>query len=140
MLVGEAGVGKTALLDHAVASASGLRVARAAGVESEMELPYAAVHLLCAPMLEHLGRLADPQREALQVVFGLSAGAVPDRFLVGLGVLGLVSEAAAERPLLCVIDDAQWLDQASALTFAFVARRLMAEPAGIAVRGATFGG
>ncbi len=131
VLVGEAGVGKTALLDHAVASASGLRVARTAGVESEMELPYAAVHLLCAPMLEHLGRLAGPQREALQVVFGLSAGSVPDRFLVGLGVLGLLSEASAERPLVCVIDDAQWLDQASALTFAFIARRLMAEPVGL---------
>jgi DNA-binding CsgD family transcriptional regulator len=124
---GEAGVGKTALLEHLVEVASDLRVIRATGVESEMELAYAGLHQLCAPLLDRLGRLPEPQREALQIVFGLSSGSAPDQFLVGLAVLSLLSEAADERPLLCVIDDAQWLDHASALTLAFVARRLLAE-------------
>jgi hypothetical protein len=101
------------------------------GVESEMELPYASLHQLYGPMLDRLERLPPPQLEALEIVFGLSAGAAPDRFLVGLGVLSLFSEVSEELPLLCVIDDAQWLDQASALTLAFVARRLLAEPVGI---------
>ena len=131
VLRGEAGIGKTALLKHLIESASDVTVARAAGVESEMEMAYASLHQLCGPMLDHLPRLALPQRQALEVVFGLSAGAAPDRFLVGLGVLCLISEAAAERPLLCVVDDAQWLDQASALTLGFVARRLLAERVGI---------
>ena len=96
-----------------------------------MELAYASLHQLCAPLLDRLERLPAPQRQALEIVFGLSAGAAPDRFLVGLGVLSLLSEVAEERPLLCVVDDAQWLDQASALTLAFVARRLLAEPVGI---------
>ena len=96
-----------------------------------MELAFASLHQLCAPMLDRLERLPAPQRQALEIVFGLSAGAAPDRFLVGLAVLSLFSEAAEERPLLCVVDDAQWLDQASALTLAFVARRLLAEPVGI---------
>ena len=131
VIVGEAGVGKTALLEYLVESASDLTVVRAVGVESEMELAYASLHQLCAPLLDRLERLPAPQREALEIVFGLSAGAAPDRFLVGLAVLSLFSEVAEERPLLCVVDDAQWLDQASALTLAFVARRLLAEPVGV---------
>ena len=127
VLRGEAGIGKTALLEYLVESASDLTVVRAVGVESEMELAFASLHQLCAPLLDRLDRLPDPQRQALEIVFGLSAGAAPDRFLVGLAVLSLLSEAAEERPLLCVVDDAQWLDQASALTLAFVARRLLAE-------------
>jgi len=128
---GEAGVGKTALLDYAVESASDLRVLRAVGVESEMELAFASLHQLSAPLLEHLGQLPAPQREALEVAFGTSEGAAPDRFFVGLAVLSLLSDSAAERPLLCVVDDAQWLDQASAQTLAFVARRLFADPVGL---------
>ena len=124
---GEAGIGKTALLEYAIESASDLRIARAAGVESEMELPFAALHQLCAPLPGRLDRLPDPQRDALATTFGLSAGAPPDRFLVGLTFLSVLSEAAEERPLLCVVDDAQWLDRASAQTLAFVARRLLAE-------------
>ncbi len=131
VLRGEAGIGKTALLEHLVESASDLTVIRAVGVESEMELGYASLHQVCAPLLSHLDRLPAPQRAALRVVFGLSEGAPPDRLLVGLGLLSLLSEAAEERPVLCVIDDAQWLDQASALTLAFVARRLLAERVGV---------
>jgi DNA-binding CsgD family transcriptional regulator len=131
VLRGEAGIGKTALLEYLVESASELTVLRAVGVESEMELAFASLHQLCAPMLDRLGRLPGPQCQALEIVFGLSAGAAPDRFLVGLAVLSLLSEAGEERPLLCVVDDAQWLDQASALTLAFVTRRLLAEPVGI---------
>ena len=127
VLEGEAGVGKTALLDYAIASASDLRVLRAVGVESEMELAFAALHQLCAPVLDRLDRLPVPQRDALLTTFGLRAGPVPDRFLVGLAVLSLLSEVADGRPLLCVVDDAQWLDRASAQCVAFVARRLLAE-------------
>jgi DNA-binding CsgD family transcriptional regulator len=127
VLEGEAGVGKTALVDYAIASASDLRVLRAVGVESEMELAFAALHQLCAPVLDRLDRLPVPQRDALLTTFGLRAGAVPDRFLVGLAVLSLLSEVADGRPLLCVVDDAQWLDRASAQCVAFVARRLLAE-------------
>ena len=126
---GEPGVGKTALLDWMIGSAAGLRVVRVAGVESEMELAFAALQQLCAPMLGLLEGLPDPQRDALGVAFGLSTGAAPDRFLVGLAVLGLLSEVAEQQPLLCVIDDAQWLDRASAQALAFAARRLLAEPA-----------
>ena len=125
---GEPGVGKTALLEHAVESAAGLRVARVAGVESEMELAFAALQQLCAPMLGKLESLPDPQRAALGIAFGLNTGAAPDRFLVGLAVLSLLSEVAEQQPLLCVIDDTQWLDRASAQALAFVARRLLAEP------------
>jgi DNA-binding CsgD family transcriptional regulator len=125
---GEPGAGKTALVEYAIESAAGLRVARVAGVESEMELTFAALQQLCAPMLDKLGRLPDPQRDALSVAFGLNIGAAPDRFLVGLAVLSLLSEVAEQQPLLCVIDDAQWLDRASAQALAFVARRLLAEP------------
>jgi DNA-binding CsgD family transcriptional regulator len=131
VLHGEAGVGKTALLQYLLESADGFTVARAVGVESEMELAYASLHQLCGPMLDALERLPAPQRQALETVFGRSSGAAPDRFLVGLGVLSLLSEVSEQRPLLCVLDDAQWLDQASALTLAFVARRLLAEPVGI---------
>jgi DNA-binding CsgD family transcriptional regulator len=125
---GEPGVGKTALLESAIASASGFRVARAVGVESEMELAFAALQQLCAPLLDRLDRLPAPQRDALGVAFGLRAGDAPDRFLVGLAVLSLLAEVAEERPFLCVVDDAQWLDRASAQALVFVARRLLAEP------------
>ena len=128
VLSGDAGIGKTALLTHAIGSASDMRVVRAVGVEAEMELPFAALHQLCVPLLDRLDGLPGPQREALTTTFGLSAGAVPDRFFVGLAVLGLLAEAAQVRPLLCVIDDAQWLDRASEHTLVFVARRMLAEP------------
>jgi DNA-binding CsgD family transcriptional regulator len=128
---GEAGIGKTALLAYLVGSAPDMTVVRAAGVESEMELPYASLHQLCASLLDRLARLPAPQRQALEIVFGLSSGPAPDQFLVGLSVLTLLSEVGDERPLLCVVDDAQWLDNASALTLAFVARRLRADPVGI---------
>ena len=121
---GEAGVGKSALLDYTVASAADLRVVRAAGVEPEMGLAFAGLHQLCGPVLDRLGRLPGPQRAALETAFGLQAGPAPDRFLVGLAVLSLLSEAAGGRPLVCVVDDAQWLDQASAQALAFAARRL----------------
>ena len=124
---GEAGVGKTALLDYLAERADGFRIARAVGIESEMELAYAGLHQLCAPMLEGLEDLPGPQRDALSTAFGISGGEPPDRFLVGLAVLSLVSEAAEEKPLLCIVDDAQWLDRVSAQTLAFVARRLLAE-------------
>jgi len=125
---GEAGVGKTALLEYAIGSAPDINLLRAAGVESEMELAFAALHQFCVPLLGSLDRLPGPQSNALRTTFGLDAGVVPDRFFVGLAVLGLLSDAADEGPLLCVVDDAQWLDQASADAFAFVARRLLAEP------------
>jgi DNA-binding CsgD family transcriptional regulator len=127
LLRGDAGIGKTALLAHAIRSASDMRVLRAVEVEAEMELPFAALHQLCAPLLDRLDGLPGPQRDALATTFGLSAGAVPDRLFVGLAVLGMLSEAAEVRPLLCVIDDAQWLDRASAQALAFVARRMLAE-------------
>ena len=128
---GEAGIGKTALLEYLVRSASDLTVLRAVGVESEMELAYAGLHQICAPLLDRLDRLPTPQRQALEIAYGLSVGGAPDRFLVGLAVLSLLSEAADERPILCVVDDVQWLDRASALTLAFVARRLLAERVGV---------
>jgi hypothetical protein len=131
VLRGEAGIGKTALLEYLAASASDLTVVRAVGVESEMELAFASLHQLCAPLLHRLDRLPKPQRDALRIVFGVTAGPAPERFLVALAVLSLVSEVAEQRPLLCVVDDAQWLDQTSALTLAFVARRLLAEPVGL---------
>src|SRR5215217_1809866 len=124
---GEAGVGKTALLHYCARQASGFRVARIAGVESEMELPFAGLHQLCAPMLGRLGALPEPQQVALGVALGLSSGPAPDRFLVALAALSLLSEVAAERPLLCLVDDAQWLDAASGQVLGFVARRLLAE-------------
>jgi len=128
---GEPGIGKTTLLDQAVERASGFQVARATGVESEMELPYAGLHQLCRPMLDRLALLPAPQQEAASSAFGLAGGRSPDRFLVGLAVLSLLSEASEQAPVLCVIDDAQWLDRASAQVLAFVARRLLAERVGL---------
>jgi DNA-binding CsgD family transcriptional regulator len=131
VLKGEAGIGKTALLDYAVDSAPNMRLLRATGVESDMELAFAFLHQLCSPLLEHQNRLPSPQRNALATAFGLSEGPPPDRFMVGLAFLSLLSEATDQRPILCVVDDAQWLDQVSAKTLAFVARRLLAEPVGL---------
>jgi DNA-binding CsgD family transcriptional regulator len=128
VLRGEAGVGKTALLDYVQRQASGFRTVRTAGVESEMELAFAGLHQLCAPLLDNLAGLPGPQRDALDTVFGLSTGQAPDRLLVGLAVLGLLSAVAEAQPLVCLVDDAQWLDQASAQALTFVARRLLAEP------------
>ena len=127
VLRGEAGVGKSALMEYATRTAAGCRVERAVGVQSEMELAFAGVHQLCAPMLDHAEDLPGPQREALGTAFGLVDGGTPDRFMVGLAVLTLLSAVAEERPLVCLVDDAQWLDQVSAQTLAFVARRLLAE-------------
>jgi DNA-binding CsgD family transcriptional regulator len=127
VLRGEAGVGKTALLEYVAEQASDCRIDRVAGVESEMELAFAGLHQLCAPMLGELDGLPGPQRDALRAAFGLQDGAAPDRFLVALAVLSLLAEAAEERPLVCLIDDVQWLDHASAQALAFVARRLLAE-------------
>ena len=131
VLRGEPGIGKTALLEYLVASTSDVRVVRAVGVELEMELAFASLHQLCVPLLDRVEELPAPQRRALETVFGLSDGAAPDRFLVGLAVLSLFAAEAEQRPLLCVVDDAQWLDRASALTLAFVARRLLAERVGL---------
>jgi len=128
---GEAGIGKTVLLDYLARRAAGCRAVRVAGVQSEMELAFAALHRLCAPVMNHLDRLPAPQRDALRISFGLSAGPAPDRFLVGLAALGLLSEAAAERPLICLVDDAPWLDRASAQVLGFVARRLNADAVGL---------
>ena len=141
VLRGEAGVGKSALVEYLVQNATGARTARAVGVESEMEMAFAGLHLLCAPMLGHLDRLPAPQRDALCVAFGLTAGSAPDRFLVGLAVLSLLADVAEDQPLVCVVDDAQWLDRVSAQTLAFVGRRLLAERVALvfAVRGPTPG-
>ena len=128
VLRGEAGVGKTALLDYVSELATGFRCVQVAGVQSDMELAFAGLQQLCAPMLDHLEELPEPQREALNVAFGRGVGATPDRFLVGLAVLSLIAAAANDQPLLCIIDDAQWLDEVSVQTLAFVARRLLAEP------------
>ncbi len=130
---GDSGVGKTVLLEHLAgqASGAGCRVARAVGVQSEMELAFAGLHQLCAPMLGRVERLPVPQRDALRTAFGLAAGPPPDRFFVGLAVLSLLAEVAGDRPLLCLIDDEQWLDHASALALGFVARRLGADPVGL---------
>ena len=128
VLRGDPGVGKTALLEYAITSGSDMRVLRAVGAEAEMELAFAAAHQLCMSVLDRLERLPGPQRDALATTFGLSAGGAPDRFFVGLAVLGLLAEVAENRPLLCVIDDAQWLDRASAQALALVARRMLAEP------------
>ena len=125
---GEPGVGKTALVDEVVSPMSGLQVLHATGVESEMELPFAALHQVCAPVLGRLDLLPGPQQSALKTVFGLSAGPPPDRFLVALAALTLLSGLGTEQPVVCIIDDAQWLDEASSQTFAFVARRLLADP------------
>ena len=127
VLRGDAGVGKSELLGYLSNRVVGWRIATAVGVESEMELAYSGLHQLCGPMLDHLDRLPVPQREALATVFGLDIGAAPDRFLVGLATLSLLADAAEQQPLVCLVDDAQWLDQASAQILGFVARRLLAE-------------
>src|SRR6266566_4374814 len=130
---GDSGVGKTVLLEHLAgqASGAGCRVERAAGVQSEMELAFAGLHQLCAPMLGRAERLPVPQRDALRTAFGLAAGPPADRFFVGLAVLSLLAEVAGERPLICLVDDEQWLDRASAQALGFAARRLGADPVGL---------
>ncbi|MEV0103332.1 AAA family ATPase, partial [Nocardia sp. NPDC050789] len=127
VLRGEAGMGKTTLLGYLADTASGCRVDRIAGIESELELPFAALHQLCAPLLELASALPEPQSQALRVAFGHTAGPAPDKFVTGLAVLGLLAEAAAAQPLVCLIDDAQWLDETSGQILGFVARRLVAE-------------
>src|SRR3954453_2302574 len=131
VLRGEPGVGKTALLRHLAGAATDCQVAYTAGVESEMELPFSGLHALCAPLLKRVDALPIPQRDALNTAFGISAGPPPGRFLVGLAVLSLLAEIAEEQPLVCIVDDAQWLDRVSAQTLAFVARRVLAERLGI---------
>jgi DNA-binding CsgD family transcriptional regulator len=127
VLRGEPGIGKSALLEHARSSARGFRIISVTGVESETELAFGGLHQLCAPLIDRLDQLPAPQRAALETAFGMSAGSPPDRFLVGLAVLSLVGDAAQDAPVVCLVDDAQWLDQISAQTLAFVARRLVAE-------------
>src|SRR3954471_4084385 len=124
---GEAGIGKTELLNYLIERAVGCRIVRAAGVQSEMELSYAGLHQLCAPLLSHLDDLPGPQQNALRAAFGMRAGDAPDRFLVGLATLSLLAGAVGDEPLVCLVDDAQWLDRVSAQTLEFVARRLLAE-------------
>jgi DNA-binding CsgD family transcriptional regulator len=124
---GEPGIGKTALLRYAADRASGFRVVQVSGAQAEMELPFAGIQQLCSSVLDQLDALPQPQRNALNVALGLASGDVPERFLVGLAVLGLLSAAAEERPLLCLVEDAQWLDAASGMILGFVARRLLAE-------------
>ncbi len=131
MVHGEPGVGKTALLEYVAERAPDCRVVSASGVQSEMELAFAALQQLCAPLLDRLEAVPAPQGDALRITFGMSAGPVPDRFLVGMAVLGLLSEVAAEQPLICLVDDEQWLDRASAQVLAFAARRLGAESVGL---------
>ena len=131
VLRGEPGMGKSALLDYIAAQASGCRVVRAAGVQSEMELAFAGLHQLLGPMLDRVDGLPAPQRDALRTVFGVSPGSVPDRFFVGLAVLSLLSDVAEEQPVICLVDDEQWLDRASSQVLAFVARRLEAESVGL---------
>ena len=128
---GEAGIGKTALMRYCARQASGCRLAQIHGVESEMKLPLAALHQLCTPMLSSLDALPEPQQRALRVAFGLAAEAAPDLFILGLAVLSLLAENATARPLVCLVDDAQWLDEASSQVLGFVGRRLLAEPVGL---------
>src|ERR1700684_4201664 len=136
---GDPGIGKSALLDYAAAAAAGSRVIRVTGVESEMEIAFAPPHRACAPLLKHLDQLPAPQADALRVAFGLSRADPPDRFLVGLGVLGLAAEEAAAQPLLCIVDDAQWIDQTSLQALAVAGRRLYGESVGLifTARGGT---
>jgi DNA-binding CsgD family transcriptional regulator len=137
VISGEPGVGKTALLEYLVEQAVECRVLHATGVQSEMELAFAAVHQLCSPILDNANRLPAPQRAALRTAFGLSPGTAPDKFLVGLAVLNLLSEVAEQQPLVCVVDDEQWIDRASAQILGFVARRLMAESVGVILTART---
>ena len=136
---GEPGIGKTALLGQVSAEASGFQMVRVVGVESEMELPYAGLHQLCAPMLSRLDRLPEPQHDALRTAFGISSGPPPDRFMLALAALNLMAAVSERQPLLCVVDDAQWLDQASAQVLGFVARRLLAESVGLVFAARTPG-
>src|SRR4029077_1923141 len=136
---GEAGVGKTALLEYVAGHAPGCRVERAVGVQSEMQLAFAGLHQLCAPMLGRLGALPGPQRDALRTAFGISAGPARDRFLIALAVLGLLSQLAEEQPLVCLVDDGQWLDHASVQVLAFAARRRGAESVGLVFAARTPG-
>jgi DNA-binding CsgD family transcriptional regulator len=140
VLRGEAGVGKSALLEYLVQHASGCGITRSAGVESEMELAYAGLQQMCVPFLDRLERLPGPQRDALGTAFGLRDGDAPDRFLVGLAVLSLLSDIAEQQPRVCVVDDAQWLDAASAQALGFVARRLGAESVGLVLAARETGG
>src|SRR5216683_3201691 len=140
VVAGEPGVGKTALLDYVAGRASGFRVVRAVGVQSEMELAFAGLQQLCSPTLDGLERLPTPQRDALRTAFGVRAGPPPDRFLVGLAVLSLLAEVAGEQPLICLVDDQQWLDRASAQVLGFVARRLGAESVGLVFAARVPGG
>src|SRR3954469_24188039 len=139
---GPPGIGKTALLRYGGRQASGLRVAQVEGVQAEMELPFAGLHRLCAPMFDRLKALAEPQQNALRVALGLSSGDAPNRFLVALAVLNLLCATAGKRPLLCLVDDAQWLDAASVQALGFVARRLLAEAVAVmfSLRAAPAGG
>jgi DNA-binding CsgD family transcriptional regulator len=130
---GEAGIGKSALIQRLIQSTPALQLARAGAVESEMELPFGGLHQLCVPLLDLVSHLPGPQRDALGTVFGSREGDPPDRLLIGLAVLGLFCEAAERKPLLCVVDDAQWLDRASAQALAFVGRRLLADPVGVVI-------
>jgi len=127
VLRGEAGIGKTALLRYSARQALGCRISQISGVAAELEMPFAALHQLCAPMLEHLDALPTPQQQAMQVAFGMAPGNAPDQFAVGLAVLGLLADAAADRPLVCLVDDAQWLDEATRQVLGVAARRLLAE-------------
>jgi hypothetical protein len=137
---GEPGVGKTALLEYLGGSAPGCRIERAAGVQSEMELAFAGLHQLCCPMLDRLEAVPGPQREALRTAFGMSPGPAAGRFLVGLAVLSLMSAVAERQPLICLVDDGQWLDTASRTVLAFVARRLQAESVGLVLATRAAGG
>src|SRR5689334_22073477 len=139
VLHGQAGIGKSALLDYAVTKAAGFRTSRAVGAESEGELAFAALHQVCAPFLDRLHELPAPQQDALGATLGLRAGPTPDRFLLGLAVLTLLTRAAERQPVLLVIDDGQWLDRASADVLTFVARRLQADPIAMLVAVRTEG-
>ena len=133
---GEAGIGKTALLAYCADRASDCHVTEISGVESELEMPFAALHQLCGPMLSQLPLLPAPQQQALQVAFGLATGDTPDLFVVGLAALGLLADAAAKQPVVCLVDDAQWLDEASSRILGFVGRRLLAEAVLLVFAGA----
>lgn len=130
---GEAGIGKSSLIERMVQTGAGLKLLRAVGVESEMELPFGGLHQLCAPLLDLVSELPGPQRDAMETAFGVREGRPPDRLLVGLGLLTLLSEAAGQQPLLCVVDDAHWLDRASLQALAFVGRRVLADPVGVVI-------
>ena len=131
VLIGEPGVGKTRLLQYVADSATGVRILWIVGAQSELRLGFAALHRLLMPYLSRLDRLSGPHRNALEVTFGLTEGPPPNRFLVSLAALALLSDVAAERPVLCLIDDAQWLDQESLAVLGFIARRLYADPIGM---------